>query len=258
MHCSLGSSSRRSIGVFLVVAGLAVLLGGGIAFAAVGDEDVGTIVLTRIGKPVWKPAGFHVFTAPIGTPEDGYAGFNQTMSALLPPPNHAWCNDLGIGPGVPHDPPYTKEFGKSLEALDYREAVVFHPPDFTPPNGVWAVWMVVPVPSVKGSSPEFGDGPIIPNSLFPIHVVGQTYRNDQLWNPYLGDYSVPPLTTALSCPFDVDGYSHFPAFNADTSSFGPGGPIAGNYEYRFTMMDTAGNGWSITVNFKIGAGKETN
>jgi hypothetical protein len=49
----------------------------------------------------------------------------------------------------------------------------------------------------------------------------------------------------------VDGHSHFPIFFADNSSFGSGGPISGHYEYRVTMTDTAGNGWSITVAFTV-------
>jgi hypothetical protein len=62
---------------------------------------------------------------------------------------------------------------------------------------------------------------------------------------------VPPLTAALSCPFAVDGHSHFPVFLADTSAFGPGGPIDGKYQFRVAMLDATNNGWSITVSFTV-------
>ena len=58
---------------------------------------------------------------------------------------------------------------------------------------------------------------------------------------------MPPLTDQLSCPFSVDGHSHFPIYFADNTSFGTGGRSAGNYEYRMTMVDATGNGWSIIV-----------
>ena len=113
--------------------------------------------------------------------------------------------------------------------------------------------MVVPNPGTVGSSPDFTSGPIIPNALFPIHVAGQTFRNNQPWDPYLLAFDVPPLTDQLSCPFSVDGHSHFPIFIADNASFGSGGPT-GHYEYRVTMMDATGNGWSITVRFTVRPG----
>lgn len=54
--------------------------------------------------------------------------------------------------------------------------------------------MTVPRLGRFGSSPDFKFGPIIPNSLFPIQVVGQTFRDNQPWNPYLAILAVPPLT----------------------------------------------------------------
>lgn len=91
--------------------------------------------------------------------------------------------------------------------MNFKEARVFEVSDFTTPMGVWAVWMTVPHRGTTGSSPDFSSGPIIPNTLFPIHVEGQTFRNGQLWNPSLGSFDVPALTEKLSCPFSVDGAS---------------------------------------------------
>jgi len=85
-------------------------------------------------------------------------------------------------------------------------------------------------------------------------VVGQTFRNNLLWDPNLGGSDVEPLTDQLSCPFSVDGHSHFPIFFADNASFGTGGPATGDYEYRVTMLDSTKNGWSITIRFKVRPG----
>ncbi|HTY84320.1 MAG TPA: hypothetical protein VMB19_08875 [Silvibacterium sp.] len=209
------------------------------------------VQIKPIGQPIWKPVDFHVFSAAVGTGDDGYAEFGQNQVNLLYPLRHKSCVDLGIGPGDPHQPPYKLEMQAGMDVMNFKDAAAFSLSQFTTPNGVWAVWMVVPNPGTTGSSPDFKSGPIIPNALFPIHVEGQTFRNNQLWNPYLGEFDIPALTTALSCPFSVDGHSHFPVFFADTSSFGPGGPLRGSYQFRITMTDANGNGWSITVFFAV-------
>ena len=50
----------------------------------------------------------------MGTFEDGFAEFLQTEEALLPPPNHRFCAELGIGPGAPHPPPYDQELANGV------------------------------------------------------------------------------------------------------------------------------------------------
>ncbi len=237
----------RILIVGLLVLGVAVAM----SLPALADSDGAAVTMKAIGNPIWEPVDFHVFSAPVGFAADGLPGFAQTQGILLPPPNHLPCADLGIGPGAPHQPPYNGEIDGHLDQTNFRESLVFRVPDFTAPNGIYLVWMVVPHPGTIGSSPDFTSGPIIPNTLFPIHLAGQTFRNQQLWDPFLATFDVPPLTDALSCPFNVDGHSHFPIFIAEDTEFGPGGPATGRYEFRITMTDKTGNGWSITGRFKV-------
>ena len=234
---------------------LSIPLALALSTSAVAQNERAAVRIEPIGSPTWKPVDFHVYSAAVGTADDGFAEFTQNTVAVLPPPKHQLCAELGIGPGTPHQPPYNHEIDRNLDATDFNESLVFRVPEFSPPNGVWATWMVVPYPGTIGSSPDFASGPIIPNTLFPIHVVGQAFRNNLLWDPNLGGSDVPPLTDQLSCPFSVDGHSHFPIFFADNASFGLGGPATGDYEYRVTMTDSTGNGWSITVRFKVRPGK---
>src|SRR5215467_1202691 len=137
------------------------------------------VQLKQIGQPIWKPVDFHVFSAAVGTSDDGYAEFGQNQTNLLYPLRHKSCAELGIGPGDPHQPPYLREMEAGLDVMNFKDAIVFSVSDFTTPKGVWAVWMTVPNPGTTGSSPDFKSGPIIPNTLFPIHVEGQTFRNNQ-------------------------------------------------------------------------------
>ena len=238
----------RTVLLSLLAIGVAIALA---APAVAYDCGQVPVQIKAIGHPIWKPVDFHVFTAAIGTADDNYAEFGQNQILLLYPLRHQSCTELGIGPGAPHQPPYVHELEGNLDIVNITDSLVFKVGDFSPPNAVWAVWMTVPNPGTTGSSPDFKSGPIIPNTLFPIHVAGQTFRNDQPWDPYLLSFDVPPLTNQLSCPFNVDGHSHFPIFIADNTSFGSGGPPTGHYEYRITMTDTDGNGWSIDVAFTV-------
>src|SRR5215475_13622545 len=124
----------RIVLLSILTIGVSIVL----ATTAVGQPAEPGIQMTPIGHRAWKPVDFHVYTAPIGTAQDGYAEFQQNMIALLPPPKHQWCNELGIGPGTPHHPPYNHEIDCNLDRIDFRESLVFRASEFSPPNGIWA------------------------------------------------------------------------------------------------------------------------
>jgi len=111
--------------------------------------------------------------------------------------------------------------------------------------------MIVADPGATGSSPDFASGPIIPNSLFPIHIAGTAYRNGAVWDPFLGTFDVPALN-AISPPFNVDGSSHVPIFYFDNMDFAPPNTNAnGSYTYRWRLTDTSGNGWDMSASFTV-------
>ena len=132
----------------------------------------------------------------------------------------------------------------------FRKARRFNLSEFTNGAGVWLVWMTVPNPGTIGSSPDFRHGPIIPNSLFPIHVKSLAFHNDQRI-PDVGEFDVLPLES-WTPPFSVDGHSHFPIFLADNADFVPMPNLRGSYEYRPTLIDPQGNGWLVVAKFAVG------
>jgi hypothetical protein len=245
---------KRNLHIVLLVLMTAAVAGLLAMPMSAGDREQVPVQMKAIGHPIWKPVDFHVFTARLGDPPD-FADFGQNMVYLLYPLRHQDCGGLGRGPGDPHQPPYIHEMEAGMDVMNFTDANVFKVADFSIPYGIWAIWMNVPNPGMTGSSPDFKSGPIIPNSLFPIHVAGETYRNNQLWDPYVGTFDVPPLDDQLPPPIclkgPVDGPSHFPIFYAESAYFGPGGPIQGHYELRVTMTDATGNGWAITVPFTV-------
>jgi len=85
-----------------------------------------------------------------------------------------------------------------------------------PPRGmgVWVVWMSVPRGRWTGSSPDFDSGPIVPNTVLPIHVEATATHNGQPFST-LAAFDVPALDSNLGFG-DVDGHSHFPIFRPTT------------------------------------------
>ncbi len=209
------------------------------------------IRVSPIGHPSWKLVDFHLFSAPIGTAATGYEEFAHTTEALLPPPNHRPHPELGIGPGDAHQGPYGNELAQGVALHDYSEGVRFHTDQFSDGMGVWAVWMAVPAPGAIGSSPDFSAGPIIPNTLFPIHVLGTATHNGAPFSN-IAEFDVPALDSKLTPPFDGDGSSHTPFFFADNADFAVSdGNLRGSYRWQFTLVDATGNGWSVTVHFTV-------
>jgi hypothetical protein len=124
------------------------------------------------------------------------------------------------------------------------------------------MYMTVADPGTVGTSPDSGCGQspsddprIIPNRLFPNVTTLEVLQNGQVVDG--GSLVVPPLDNQLDPPFpDVDGHSHFPSFHIDSKVLIElaGGQISsprGNWEYRATMKDKAGNGWVISAPFTI-------
>jgi hypothetical protein len=211
-----------------------------------------------VGDPIWRPVDFHLFTAPIGTFESGFAEFVALTEQLLPPPNHIPLLPVfGVGPGTPHDPPYDRELAEGVDANGLQDRHSFPASAFSAElgNGVYLVWMLVPDPGVTGRSPDFSSGPIIPNSLFPIVVSGIATRNGQPFDPFLvPGLVVPPLDERVAPQFaGMEGHSHLPIFIADNQAFAidPNTPLTGRYRYELTMRDQAGNGWDITAQFIV-------
>jgi hypothetical protein len=223
--------------------------------AVVGTTTQAAVTVTTIGTPGYLPVDSHLFSGPIGTAADGFAEFAQTQGALLPPPNHLPNPALGIGPGSPHAGPYTTEFGQGVTANGFVDADIFTAAQYSNGNGVYLVFMMVPAGgSPNGSSPDFTSGPIIPNALFPLTVTGSTFT-DGVLNDSLGAFTVPPLNAAVGFP-GVDGHSHTPFFFVDNFDFASLPAIAGDYEYRIGIRDSAGNGYDIAADFQVLAAPE--
>lgn len=202
--------------------------------------------ISPIGNPIWKPVDFHLFTGPASSDEE----FFQTNSTLLPLPKHEPHGDLVVGPGTSHAGPYQTELAAGLVAQGYPERSVFSVEEFSgKPNGVYFVWMNLPNPGTIGSSPDFASGSIIPNSLFPMSVPIEIWRNGEMVDS--GEFDAKALDANLNPPFSVEGHSHFPYFLEEDATYLPGIPLRGNYEFRVRMIDQQGNGWQISAPFEV-------
>jgi hypothetical protein len=242
----------------IVLVSLATFLGANEASADAQAQDGKTeVALQRLGEPCFRPVDFHLFSASTAD----LAGLLNGTNGVLPEPAHKLHPDLFIGPGtMPHAPPYNKELKDGLERLGIPDQKRFSPAEFSLPNAVFFSFMVVAQDREgcpKGSSPDFAEGPIIPNLLFPATpepdsvLLSRTtfFRNGHVFDPaFIFDLK---RLDKVDPAFPVDGWSHIPIFLIEAAEFGPGGEVEGNYKIHSVLLDHAGNGWDITTRFKI-------
>ena len=227
------------------------------SMAAHHDAVPEFVLLREVGHPVWEPADLHLFTAPLGTAEDEFAGFGALVEALWPAPEHVPVSPtLGIGPGSAHGPPYRHELARAVKAQGLEDRHVFPAVAFAsgPGNAIYFAGTLVPRDVARGRSPDFESGWIIPNRVMPITVVGIAKRNGELFDPFLAPESdLPALDEDIAPRFaDVDGHSHIPFITGTSQTFGPPETAArGRYRYEVRMRDRAGNGWNIVARFRV-------
>jgi hypothetical protein len=236
-----------------LVTALAVLAWLGGPARANAAPDKLDVSLHKIGHPTWKPVDFHLFTAALGTADSGFAEYFDNLQKVLPPPNHLLHPELSLGPGAPHPGPYGRELKQTISHAGFREDTQFRLSEFLEPNGIWFVWMNVPDKGApSGRSVDSERGPIIPNSLFPMHLEWDVYH-DGVKDGETSTYDRPPLPQ-VNPPFDVEGDSHYPQFLIiNESADGSARVKAGHWEHRATLTDATGNGWIIEVRFKVKA-----
>jgi hypothetical protein len=215
-----------------------------------GPPPAQGVRISPIGNPIWKPVDFHIFSAPVGTSDDGYGEQLPTITALLPPPYYQRNDALGgVGPGTrPEPPPYDSDWAIGLATVGYHEGVHFKPEEFGDGSAIWVVWTNVPAPGVTGSSPDFASGPIIPNSVFPMVVSVTSYHDNKMFDQFGG--SIPAADAIFP---GEDGYSHNPVFLWDNADFlHKNEKEPGSYVFQTTIIDKCGSGWSIEAHFTVG------
>jgi hypothetical protein len=228
----------------------------GCALSIASLVHAGPVTVTPIGSPQWKPADFHFFTATVGTAQSGYQEFfDLTGSQILTAPFYKNYPGVGAGPsGVNHPPPYDHDLKDGLANLGIADKSDFKVSDFSNGKGVLLAWMIVASGNTSGTSPDGAGFTIIPNSLFPIQVHGQTHRNGANFDA-AADFPVPAQTGLDPAFANVEGATHFPFFFFDNGDFADdkNAPLTGNYDFDTTMTDTSGAGYHIVGEFTVSA-----
>jgi hypothetical protein len=191
--------------------------------------------------------GWQLYSAPIGSPEDGYAEAFGSWAAVWS--NHAEL-DLAdgsriLGPKAPHPPPYDAEAEHGVVAAGFERGNDFTKRSWLPPAGIALSAAIVPWEGApRGSSPDFDDGAVITES---VSIAGELHWQDTLVAPLAG-LETPLVGAALpATPFD--GWSHVILNFAESTASIP--DRSGNYEFELTLTDGVGSGWSVRVPFSV-------
>lgn len=206
-----------------------------------------SMTLTKINEPAWEFADFHQGTFAVGLTWDNT---EAVLGALVPPPNHKYYPDLGIGPGAAHASPYTSEISESYGQQKWKNSSTFLTAEALLPNCVIGVWMVVPsAGSPTGKSPDGDATTIIPNTLFPMAFASEDFADGVKVLGSDSGFEIPPMDENVDPAFaGVEGHSHYPLFSfryldGETT-------IAGAHERRGSVVDAGGAGWKFTIGFQ--------
>lgn len=223
--------------------------------------NAANVSLTRIGEPTWQPVDFQPFSAPGVT---SFEEFLALFDSLFPPPNHVRLATAienapsFLGPGAAHTGPYDSEASQGLQNLGLVSKEVYSLSEFD--DGVFLTYLLVPTADApNGPSPDFQNGLILPNDMFPITGGGQTLREGELFEDN-GPVDIPSLNT-VGMVTDPDGNSvdftglndsHILLFWGTASFFGPPGTEPkGDYEFTGSLRDATGAGWDYSVPFRV-------
>ena len=83
-----------------------------------------------------------------------------------------------------------------------------------------------------------------------------TFAADTFTNGTFNDISASPFQVPAVDQIDerfvgLGGYSHVPFFLGDNFDFATQEAITGNYEYRISLLDAAGDGYQIVASFSV-------
>lgn len=201
----------------------------------------GPLVQTRVGSPTWEVGEVAIFSAPVGT-SSSLAPLEAELTRLFGPEHMTAGNGAVLVDGAPHGGPYETELGRRLAAGAVTPGHLFHVSDWTAPQGLVFVALLVPgAGAPTGSSSDAVSGPIIPASAYPLRSAGALFHDGALVDPAF-DGSLGP-------PDGLDGRSHQFVIMVETTEFIPGSP--GEYRMRMEMRDATGAGWDVLATFDV-------
>jgi len=205
--------------------------------------------LTKIGSPVFKPIGMTLFAAPAGVHPTAMELIGPTVQGIYGTLHLMNATQNGLIPGIAHQPPYDNEIANGVAAKGYFVSNTFADCQMYPTSGVYVLFFVAPdVGAPMGKSADFDSGPIVPNSIFPMFLGQDLYREGVLVDPVGDGYF--PASTAITP--GTEGYSHLPVTWVTGMGWVPTGtPVKGDYSWKLDVIDKNGSGWTITVPFTV-------
>jgi hypothetical protein len=149
---------------------------------------------------------------------------------------------------------------EGVAAAGYLATDVFTVDEFTTGATFYVQSLVPDSNAPNGRSPDFSDGPVIPNEVFPINVTLNVLKDgDPIYNDSgvldiqsLSSYGTAWFDNGQSTDFTDSNWSHLPFFTFVNSigSLVEDDPT-GQYEWTIITQDLNGNGWDLRLPFTV-------
>ncbi|MCA9304841.1 MAG: PPC domain-containing protein [Phycisphaerales bacterium] len=214
----------------------------------IGDIP-GRMMALKIGDPQWQVSDFVQFTGPL----DAAAAvpFSVGLNPLFNP-MHSPATGTGLGVLMTTDTPHLTDYSVELRtAMGMRgkaNGATFPAADIIDPGAMYVGFSISPTATATtGSSGDFMDGPILPQSVYPLAIE---------LDFEVGGMAIPELHTEYTIVYgggsSVDGSSHEHAFAAVRANAGtPPADLVADYSWEYTVLDSNSEGYTFSIPFTL-------
>ena len=218
--------------------------------------------ITQIGDPLFSVQDVSLFSWTVAG-DDGEDLFLSIEAALKP--HYSFYNSPTtppvFAPAIAIQPPYDRVLSNNATELGMVLGDLFTPQQLRIPNGIMLFHTIVPTEDAPlGKSFDFDSGPVLPLDIYPLTETIEIRLNNGVVLSD-GPLNIQPLQD-LGIATDVRGNtvdftglleSHVPVVYKPLVAppFVPDADLFGDYEWNFSVRDAHGNGWDVSVPFKV-------
>jgi hypothetical protein len=209
-----------------------------------GSGTSGTLKWTETkgGNPLWRTAGWQLFSGTVGFASDHYLEGQKTVASVWP--KHVFSQAYNVvAPAIVHLPPYDDELPAAMTAAGFSRSL------WVSPAGLFFSGVVVPLTGApEGKTADGPSLPMIPDTINLV-VDAALFENGVPVDPNFNT-AIYPKAATLAGDGTVQGFSHMPVNFFENTDWISGAP--GSYLLEVAIYEQAtGAGYKVSLGFTI-------